>query len=65
MMAEETDMPLLDHFRPPISSKGSWEGLHGMWPATLVMQLSKLLPARYTAEPRVHLGQYFEIDVTK
>jgi hypothetical protein len=56
-------MPLRDHFRPPISSRFSWEGFHGMWPATMVQQLSRILPEGFTAEPRVHLGSYFEIDV--
>ena len=33
--ATESDfMPLLDHFRPPIFNKGSWEGFHGGWPMT-------------------------------
>lgn len=56
-------MPLLDHFRPPIFNKGSWEGFHGMWPALMVMDLCKSLPEQYTAEPRVHLGKNFEVDV--
>ena len=56
-------MPLRDHFQPPIWTKSSWEGLHGMWPATMVLELSKQLPEDFTAEPRVHLGTYFEIDV--
>jgi hypothetical protein len=56
-------MPLRDHFRPPIWNLSSWEGLHGMWPATMVQELVPQLPAEYTAEPRVHLGSYFEIDV--
>jgi Protein of unknown function (DUF4058) len=56
-------MPLRDHFRPPIWTRSSWEGFHGMWPATIVMRLSPLLPPDFTAEPRVHLGAYFEIDV--
>ena len=56
-------MPLLDHFRPPILNKGSWEGFHGMWPAMIVMDLCKSLPEHYTAEPRVHLGRTFEVDV--
>jgi hypothetical protein len=30
---------------------------------TIVQQLSKVLPRDYTAEPRVHLGDYYEIDV--
>jgi hypothetical protein len=56
-------MPLRDHFRPPIWTRSSWEGFHGMWPATMVQELSKVLPEDFTAEPRVHLGSYFEIDV--
>ncbi len=56
-------MPLLDHFRPPILNKGSWEGFHGGWPMTMVMDLCKSLPEQYTAEPRVHLGKNFEVDV--
>ena len=49
-------MPLRDHFRPPVSKKSSWEGFHAMWPASIVRNLRKLLPAGYVAEPRVHLG---------
>jgi len=30
---------------------------------TMVQQLCKVLPAQYTAEPRVHWGAYYEIDV--
>ena len=56
-------MPLLDHFRPPILNQGSWEGFHGMWPALMVIDLCKSLPVRYIAEPRVHLGKSFEVDV--
>ena len=57
-------MPLRDHFRPPVSKRASWEGFHGQWPAMIVQQLNPVLPEGYTAEPRVHLGPYFEIDVT-
>ncbi len=56
-------MPLRDHFRPPVWKQASREGLHGMWPATIVQQLSAKLPPQYTAEPRAYLGSYFEIDV--
>ncbi len=56
-------MPLRDHFRPSIWTKSSWEGFHGGWPMTMVQELSKVLPEDFTAEPRVHLGTYFEIDV--
>ena len=30
---------------------------------TMVMDLCKSLPEQYTAEPRVHLGKNFEVDV--
>lgn len=56
-------MPLRDHFRPPVWTHSSWEGFHGGLPMTMVQQLSRELPPEYTAEPRVHLGTYFEIDV--
>ncbi len=56
-------MPLRDHFRPPVWDHSSWEGFHGGWPMTMVQELSKVLPPEFTAEPRVHLGSYFEIDV--
>ena len=56
-------MPLRDHFRPPVSKKASWEGFHGMWPASIVQQLRQQLPPGYVAEPRVHLGTLMEIDV--
>ena len=56
-------MPLLDHFRPPISKRSSWEGFHGGWPMRIVEELSPRLPEGFVAEPRVHLGSYDEIDV--
>jgi hypothetical protein len=56
-------MPLRDHFRPPVWTRSSWEGFHGGWPMAMVQRLSPLLPEDFTAEPRVHLGSYFEIDV--
>ena len=56
-------MPLRDHFRPPVIKQASWEGFHGMWPASIVQQLRKQLPPGYVAEPRVHLGTMMEIDV--
>lgn len=56
-------MPLRDHFHSPVSKKASWEGFHGMWPASIVQHLRKQLPPGYVAEPRVHLGTLMEIDV--
>ena len=56
-------MPLRDHFRPPVWTRSSWEGFHGGWPMAMVQRLAPLLPDDFTAEPRVHLGSYYEIDV--
>ena len=39
-------MPLRDHFRPPVSSRHSWEGFHAQWPAMLVQRLFPDLPCR-------------------
>ena len=30
-------MPLRDHFRPPVENEHSWDELHGMWPAVIVL----------------------------
>lgn len=56
-------MPLRDHFRPPLDERRHWEGMHGMWPAMIVLNLRGKLPAGYFAEPTVHPGRSAEIDV--
>ena len=56
-------MPLRDHFRSPLDDVHSWEGLHAMWPAVIVQELIKILPEPYFAEPGVHLGTLYEVDV--
>ncbi len=56
-------MPLRDHFPSPLADRRSWEGLHGQWPAMIVIGLNRKLPQRYVAEPQVHLGSSIEIDV--
>ncbi|HQU42948.1 MAG: hypothetical protein B7Z73_01350 [Planctomycetia bacterium 21-64-5] len=56
-------MPLRDHFHPPVNKRRSWEGFHGQWPAMIVMALARKMPLGYVAEPRAHLGAYYEIDV--
>src|ERR1700728_1282925 len=60
---EKNAMPLRDHFRPPVSKRSSWEGFHGGWPMRIVEELAPRLPDGFVAEPRVHLGSYYEIDV--
>ncbi|HEX7378190.1 MAG TPA: DUF4058 family protein [Pirellulales bacterium] len=56
-------MPLRDRFHPPLENEGSWEGFHGAWPTMIVIALGRQLPLGYAAEPRAHLGSYYEIDV--
>ena len=56
-------MPLRDHFRPPVWSQASWEGFHGGWAMMMVLNVAPKLPKGFAAEPRVHLGIFFEIDI--
>ena len=55
-------MSLRDHFRPPVSLRATWEEVHAMWPARIVLQLRALLPKGYVAGPKVHAGSQVEID---
>jgi hypothetical protein len=57
-------MPLRDHFRPPVDNITSWESLHHQWPAMIVVALNRRLPPRFRAEPGVHQGASFEVDVS-
>jgi hypothetical protein len=57
-------MPLLDHFRPPLSISHPWMGFHSAWATAMAQQLNgDLLPAEYYAIPNVQLGGQVEIDV--
>lgn len=56
-------MPLRDHFRSPLADKRPWDGFHAQWPAMIVIGLNQTLPARYVAEPQVHIGSAIEIAV--
>jgi hypothetical protein len=60
---EDQPMPLRDHFRSPLDDLTAWEGFHGGWPMMIVQALSRKLPRRYVAAPRVHSGTSAEIDV--
>jgi hypothetical protein len=53
-------MPLRDHFHPPLSRTKNGEGFHGLWPGSMTVQLNELLPARFEAEPSVHVGSEIE-----
>jgi hypothetical protein len=57
-------VPLLDHFRPPLSKQRPWDGFHAAWANSLVDRLNdKLLPPGYVALPLVTVGGRVEIDV--
>ena len=58
-------MPLLDHFRPPLSDDWPWEGVHSAWATHIATQLNKrFLPADYYAIPHIKMGSPVEIDVS-
>jgi Protein of unknown function (DUF4058) len=54
-------MPLLDHFRPPLSVQRHWHAFHNSWATYLAAQLNQRLPEGYFAEANVQFG--IEIDV--
>ncbi len=56
-------MPLLDHFRPPLSQRRHWDSFHGAWAEAMAINLNQSLPERFVAEARVKLGGQVEIDV--
>src|SRR3954452_8919641 len=54
-------MPLLDHFRPPLSERRHWHSFHNSWATYLSSQINLCLPTGYFAEANVQFG--IEIDV--
>lgn len=56
-------MPLLDHFRPPVSKRIQWNSLHSAWASRIADQLSDRLPAEFRAEEHIKLPGGVEIDV--
>lgn len=55
-------MGLLDHFRPPLSTRRHWHSFHNAWSTYLSETLNEVLPDGYFAEPSAQFG--IEIDVT-
>ena len=55
------DMTLLDHFRPPLSTRRHWHAFHNAWATYIAGDLNASLPEGYFAEPNVQFG--IEIDV--
>jgi Protein of unknown function (DUF4058) len=54
-------MPLLDHFRPPLSTRRHWHSFHNAWSTYLADALNQSLPDGYFAEPNAQFG--IEIDI--
>jgi hypothetical protein len=58
-------MPLLDHFRPPLSDRRPWESFHATWAGSLADRLNHGgLPPGYIALEQIHAGASLEIDVS-
>ena len=56
-------MPLLDHFRPPVSKRIQWNSLHSAWASRIADQLCQRLPPAFRAEEHIKLPGGVEIDV--
>src|SRR6516164_2072220 len=62
--SQELDMPLLDHFNPPLSRTHPWRSFHGAWAAAIARLLNQgVLPPGYYAVPLVDCDGPIEIDV--
>lgn len=57
-------MPLRDHFHSPVNDKHRWDAVHGGWPMEIVRTLFDLLPEGFVAEPKIHHGSPFEVNVS-
>ena len=53
-------MPLLDHFRPPLSPNFPWKGFHARWASAIADALNDVLPDYYLAAAQVDFGPRIE-----
>jgi hypothetical protein len=66
MMVEslsEILMPLLDHFRPPISNEIQWNSFHAAWASFITNALNDVVPSEFRVHESSKLGGGLEIDV--
>jgi hypothetical protein len=56
-------MPVLDHFRPPVSDEIQWNSFHSAWASTLATRLNEIVPAEFRVHENLKLGGGLEIDV--
>jgi hypothetical protein len=65
-LSKEVPMPLLDHFRPPLSTRfPRCESFHSFWAVGIAEYLNRLMPRRYVAAVHTHLGSQVEADVAE
>src|SRR5271170_3808787 len=60
---EDSLMPLLDHFQPPLYPHHHWESFHSNWATRLADGLTERLPPEFQAEEHSHAGPNLEIDI--
>lgn len=55
-------MSLRDHFHPPFTKRHRWDTVHAMLPMKITAALNRehVLPLRYAAGPRIHVGSLQE-----
>ncbi len=56
-------MPLLDHFRPPVSDSIQWNSFHAVWASSIADQLVERIPKQFVAHEHFKLGGGLEIDI--
>ena len=57
-------MPLRDHALEPYCSAYHTQNIHGGWPMVIADTLNEILPPEYRFGVRVHLGRWYEADVS-
>lgn len=56
-------MPLLDHFRLPVSRRVPWESFHSNWATRIADGIADRLPRGYSVIEYTHSGTKAEIDI--
>lgn len=56
-------MPLLDHFRPPVSDDIQGNSFHAVWASSLADQLTRIVPQQFRVQEHLILGGGVEIDI--
>jgi hypothetical protein len=63
-LAAEVEMPLKDHFHPPLKDRPAFTSVHAMWATQIVSRLNlQVLSNEYVSQAELKLGPSVEIDV--